>query len=47
MVSLTPARIIGVEASKGSLELGKDADLVIFDDNFTCQATMIGGRWVN
>lgn len=46
MVTLTPARIIGFGASKGSLEPGKDADLVLLDADFTPQATMIGGKWV-
>jgi N-acetylglucosamine-6-phosphate deacetylase len=29
MASLTPAKIMGIESSKGSLQAGKDADLVI------------------
>lgn len=45
MVSLTPARVIGVDDRKGSLEAGKDADLVIFEDDFSAWRTMIGGRW--
>ena len=45
MVSLTPARVIGVDDHKGSLEAGKDADIAIFDDDFTAWRTMIGGRW--
>ncbi len=47
MASLTPARVIGVDDRKGSLERGKDADIAIFDDDFTAWRTMIGGRWVN
>jgi len=46
MLTLTPARIIGVQDHKGSLEPGKDADLAIFNDDFTAWHTMIGGRWV-
>lgn len=46
MASLTPARVIGVNGQKGSLEPGKDADIAIFDDDFTAWRTMIGGRWV-
>ena len=46
MVSLTPARIIDVADRKGSLEPGRDADLVLFDAHFTPQTTMIGGEWV-
>lgn len=46
MASLTPARVIGVEARKGSLAAGKDADIAIFEPDFTAWRTMIGGRWV-
>jgi N-acetylglucosamine-6-phosphate deacetylase len=35
MTTLTPARIVGVDDRKGSLEAGKDADIVIFDHDFT------------
>jgi N-acetylglucosamine-6-phosphate deacetylase len=35
MVTLTPARIVGVADRKGSLETGKDADVVIWNDDFT------------
>lgn len=45
MATLTPARIVGVDGRKGSLERGKDADLVIFDDDFSVWRTMIRGRW--
>jgi N-acetylglucosamine-6-phosphate deacetylase len=46
MVTLTPARIIGVHGDCGSLERGKRADLVVFDDAFTAQRVMLGGEWV-
>jgi len=46
MISVTPARIMGVENKKGSLVAGKDADIVIFDDNIQIDKTMIGGRLV-
>ncbi|GAB3701727.1 N-acetylglucosamine-6-phosphate deacetylase [Spirosoma flavus] len=44
MASTTPARIMGVDSRKGSLTVGKDADIVIFDDNITIAATLVGGR---
>jgi N-acetylglucosamine-6-phosphate deacetylase len=44
MASLTPARVIGVDRRKGSLEPGKDADIAIFNDDFTAWRTIIGGR---
>jgi N-acetylglucosamine-6-phosphate deacetylase len=46
MLTLTPARVIGMQDRKGGLEPGKDADLAIFNDDFTAWRTMIGGRWV-
>jgi N-acetylglucosamine-6-phosphate deacetylase len=45
MVSLNPARVIGFEDRKGSLEAGKDADIAIYEDDFTAWRTMIGGQW--
>ena len=45
MATLTPARVIGVDDSKGSLRDGKDADIAIFDDDFTAWRTIIGGQW--
>lgn len=47
MVSLTPARVIGVAERKGSLEIGKDADIAIFNDDFTTWGVLIGGRTVS
>ena len=46
MASLTPARVIGVDDCKGSLEPGKDADIAIFNDDFSTWRVMIGGQWV-
>jgi N-acetylglucosamine-6-phosphate deacetylase len=46
MVTLTPARVIGFEERKGSLEAGKDADIAIYEDDFTAWRTMIAGRWM-
>ncbi|PWJ53376.1 N-acetylglucosamine-6-phosphate deacetylase [Dyadobacter jejuensis] len=46
MMSLTPARIMGVDAHKGSLVAGKDADIVIFDADINIQATLVGGKIV-
>ena len=47
MASLTPARVIGFDQRKGSLEAGKDADIAIFNDDFSAWRTLIGGRWVH
>jgi len=46
MATLTPASVIGVADHKGSLEPGKDADIAVFEDDFSAWRTMIGGRWV-
>jgi N-acetylglucosamine-6-phosphate deacetylase len=46
MMTATPARILGVLDKKGELAGGKDADIVIFDDNITVSMTMIKGRIV-
>ncbi|MBZ4188599.1 N-acetylglucosamine-6-phosphate deacetylase [Niabella beijingensis] len=43
MMTLTPARIMGIDKTKGSLEAGKDADVVIFDDNINIITTLVQG----
>ena len=42
--SLNPAKAIGAAERKGSLEAGKDADIIITDDDFNIQKTIIGGK---
>ena len=44
--SLNPARRIGVDAAKGSLEAGKDADIAICDADFNVRRTILGGRTI-
>ncbi|MDR2915909.1 MAG: N-acetylglucosamine-6-phosphate deacetylase [Tannerella sp.] len=44
MMTLTPARIIHVDEHKGSIEKGKDADFVIFDDNINVSYTILEGN---
>lgn len=44
MMTLTPARVMGVHARKGSLEAGKDADIVLFDDDLRIRLVMARGR---
>ena len=41
--SLNPAGIIGLEHKKGSIEPGKDADLVIFNEDIKINKVFIGG----
>ena len=44
--SLNPARRIGVDGVKGSLEAGKDADIVLCDSDFNVCRTIICGRTI-
>jgi N-acetylglucosamine-6-phosphate deacetylase len=46
MSSLNAARDIGVSANKGSLEVGKDADLVLLDEEFRVLLTVANGLMV-
>ena len=46
MASLTPARIVKQDKNKGSIAIGKDADVIIFDDNINIKRTIIGGKTV-
>ena len=46
MASLNPARVLGLAQRKGSLEVGKDADLAIFNPDFSAWRVMVAGRWV-
>jgi len=46
MLTLTPARIMNVLETKGELTAGKDADIVIFDEEFIVEKTMVQGRIV-
>jgi N-acetylglucosamine-6-phosphate deacetylase len=47
MITLTPARIMNVQDKKGSLSAGKDADIVIFDENINIEKTIINGRVIH
>jgi N-acetylglucosamine-6-phosphate deacetylase len=46
MITSTPARIMKVADKKGSLMAGKDADIVIFDQDINIKTTMVKGRIV-
>jgi N-acetylglucosamine-6-phosphate deacetylase len=43
LVSLNPARVIGIDDKKGSIEIGKDADLIIFDKDINVKMVLIAG----
>ena len=44
MATQTPANILGIGSTKGSLISGKDADIVIFDKNINVSTTIVHGR---
>ena len=44
MITSTPARILGLLETKGTIAPGKDADLVIFDSNINISFTMVNGK---
>ncbi|WP_326787041.1 N-acetylglucosamine-6-phosphate deacetylase [Streptomyces sp. NBC_00151] len=45
-ISANPARLLGAYDRVGSLEPGKDADLVVLDADFALKGVMRGGEWV-
>lgn len=45
MASETPCKIVGL-TDRGTLEVGKRADIVIFDDNINVKRTIVGGNTV-
>lgn len=47
MASETPAKLIGVDDRKGTLQKGKDADILIFDRNLNLRAVWSMGIQVN
>ncbi len=46
MASYVPARSLGLESRKGSIAVGKDADLAIFSPDFKCELTMHEGKTI-
>jgi N-acetylglucosamine-6-phosphate deacetylase len=45
-VTENPAKLLGIEDRKGSIAVGKDADLVLLDDELSVRATIVGGEIV-
>ena len=43
MASGVPARVAGIDSEYGSIEAGKRADLIAFDDDLTIKLSMVGG----
>ena len=46
MTAETPARIMGIYDRKGSVQRGKDADIVIYDNQQTLRFVMQAGKTV-
>ncbi|MDF5751442.1 N-acetylglucosamine-6-phosphate deacetylase [Spongiactinospora sp. TRM90649] len=46
VTALTPARVLGLESRAGSIEVGKDADLVVLSDDLKVEAVMRHGTWI-
>jgi N-acetylglucosamine-6-phosphate deacetylase len=47
MATINPAKVIGVENRKGSIEPGKDTDLVILDEKLNVYSTIVKGQMLN
>ena len=47
MITQTPAKLIGVDKTKGSITIGKDADLVLFDEDINVSLTIVEGKTVH
>ena len=46
MMTLNPAKVMGIDSECGSLVVGKRADLVVFDPEINIEFTVIGGERV-
>ena len=46
MASISPAKIVGIDHYTGSLEVGKSADIAIFDDEINVKETIVAGTTV-
>lgn len=44
MAATNPARLMGIDDRVGSIERGKAADLILFDDHFRLHSVWIGGK---
>lgn len=46
MASQNPARVLGIQSEKGALAPGKDADLVLLEDDCSVHTTIVAGKIV-
>lgn len=47
MVSINTAKVIGFDNQKGSIEKGKDADIILFDKEISIKSVFIEGKKIN
>ena len=43
MASANPMKLLGLDGHAGEIAAGKAADVAVFDDDFNCHATFVGG----
>lgn len=46
LLTENPARLLGIYHAKGSISVGKDADLTVLDDSYNVVATFSGGEMI-
>ncbi|MBT9775344.1 N-acetylglucosamine-6-phosphate deacetylase [Clostridium sp. MCC353] len=46
MMTLTPAKLMKIDAQTGSIAVGKMADLVVFDEEIRIEKVMTRGNWI-
>ena len=44
MMTANPAKVLGINGSKGTIAKGMDADLVVFDEDINISAVYVGGE---
>jgi N-acetylglucosamine-6-phosphate deacetylase len=42
--TINPARLLGIDKDKGTIAVGKDADLVVWDEDYSIYATIVNGK---
>ncbi|MFA5577291.1 MAG: N-acetylglucosamine-6-phosphate deacetylase [Tissierellaceae bacterium] len=47
MASLSPAKAIQIHKDKGSIEIGKDADMILIDRDINIFGVMVMGKWIS
>lgn len=46
LAAINPAKSIGIDKTKGSIEIGKDADIILLDEDVNCYMTINKGKIV-